>query len=43
MEFLAEHFAFLGFDLQVWMPAVLGTCAIYIVWLWKTGQISDRD
>jgi hypothetical protein len=43
MEFLVEHFAFLGFDLQVWMPVVLGAFAIYIVWLLKTGQISDRD
>jgi hypothetical protein len=36
MDFLAMRFTFLGFDLQVWMPVVIGACAIYVVWLWKT-------
>jgi hypothetical protein len=41
MDFLIRHFTFLGFDFQYWMPIVIGLSVIYIVWLWKTGQISN--
>jgi hypothetical protein len=38
MDFLAKHFTFLGIDLQWWMPIVAGAVAIYVAWLWWTGQ-----
>jgi hypothetical protein len=41
LDFLIGHFTFLGFEFQYWMPVVLGAIAIYIAWLWKTGQISS--
>jgi hypothetical protein len=39
MDFLAEHFAFLGVDFQIWMPIVLGALTIYVIYLWKSGQL----
>jgi hypothetical protein len=41
MDFLVEHFTFLGIDFQYWMPIVIGACAIYVFWLWWTGQFSQ--
>jgi hypothetical protein len=38
-KFLAGHFTFLGFDFQNWMPIVIGAFAIYIAYLWKTGEL----
>jgi hypothetical protein len=38
MEFLVERFAFLGFELQNWMPIFVGAVAVYLVYLWKTGR-----
>jgi hypothetical protein len=40
MDFLVEHFTLFGLDFQWWMPIVGGACAIYVAWLWKTGQFS---
>jgi uncharacterized membrane protein len=38
MNFLAEHFRFLGIDFQYWMPIVVGAVALYVIYLWKTDQ-----
>jgi hypothetical protein len=38
LDFLAEHFTIFGFTFQWWMPIIGGGCAIYIAWLWWTGQ-----
>jgi hypothetical protein len=38
MDFLVEHFTVLGIDLQWWMPIVVGACALYVLWLWRTDQ-----
>ena len=40
VDFLTHHFSLLGLDLQWWMPIVTGGCAIYVTWLWLTGQFS---
>jgi hypothetical protein len=40
VDFLTHHFSLLGLDLQWWMPLVTGGCAIYVTWLWLTGQFS---
>ncbi len=36
MQFLIEHFAFLGFEVQNWMLIVVGVIAAYILYVWKT-------
>jgi hypothetical protein len=38
MDFLVKHFTFLGIDFQWWMPIVGGALALYVLWLWWTGQ-----
>jgi hypothetical protein len=40
MDFLAEHFTVLGVVFQYWMPIVGGACALYVAWLWWSGQFS---
>jgi hypothetical protein len=40
VEFLTHHLSLLGLDLQWWMPIIIGACAIYVMWLWLTGQLS---
>jgi hypothetical protein len=40
VDFLTYHFSLLGLDLQWWMPIVTGACAIYVMWLWLSGQFS---
>jgi hypothetical protein len=39
MDFLVKHFTILGVDVQYWMPILIAACAIYIFYLWKTGQL----
>jgi hypothetical protein len=39
MDFLAEHFTFLGVEFQYWMPIVVGAAAIYLFYMWKTGRL----
>jgi len=39
MDFLATHFSVLGIDFQVWMPIIFGAVALYVLYLWKTGQL----
>ena len=36
MQFLVEHFTFLGFEIQNWMLIVLGVLVAYILFLRKT-------
>jgi hypothetical protein len=38
LDFLIGHFTFLGFDFQYWMPVFMGAVAIYLLYLWRTGQ-----
>ena len=38
MNFLAEHFSFLGIDFQYWMPITVGAVALYVLYLWKTDR-----
>jgi hypothetical protein len=38
MDFLVKHFTFVGIDFQLWMPIIVGACAIYVAWLWRSGQ-----
>jgi hypothetical protein len=40
VDFLTHHFSLLGLDLQWWMPIITGACAIYVTWLWLSGQFS---
>jgi hypothetical protein len=40
VDFLTQHFSLLGLHLQWWMPIVTGACAIYVMWLWLSGQLS---
>jgi hypothetical protein len=40
VDFLTHHFSLFGLELQWWMPIVTGACAIYVMWLWLTGQFS---
>jgi hypothetical protein len=40
LQFLIRHFTIFGFDFQNWMPMMLGAVAIYVLFLWKTAQIS---
>ena len=35
LEFLVEHFSFLGFDGQYWMLIVLGLLAVFIAFVRK--------
>jgi hypothetical protein len=37
MDFLAEHFTYLGVTFQYWMPIVVGGVALYLLWLWRFG------
>jgi hypothetical protein len=39
MEFLAERFVF-GITLQFWMAIIVGAAALYILYLWKRGQLN---
>jgi hypothetical protein len=36
VQFLIEHFTFLGFEVQNWMLIVVGLVAAYILFVWKT-------
>lgn len=38
VHFLVEHFTFLGFDGQYWMLVVVALTAIYILYVWKSGD-----
>jgi hypothetical protein len=40
MEFLAEGFAVFGITFQFWMPILAGAVALYILYLWKRGQLN---
>jgi hypothetical protein len=40
MEFLAERFAVFGITFQFWMPIIVGAGALYILYLWKRGQLN---
>jgi hypothetical protein len=40
MEFLAESFAVFGITFQVWMPIIVGAGALYVLYLWKRGQLN---
>jgi hypothetical protein len=40
MEFLAERFEVFGITLQFWMPIIVGAAALYILYLWKRGQLN---
>jgi|HubBroStandDraft_4_1064222.scaffolds.fasta_scaffold2346836_1 hypothetical protein len=41
MDFLVEHFTFLGIDFQWWMPIIGGACALYALWLWYTDHTAE--
>ena len=36
MQFLIEHFTFLGFEGQNWMLIVVGLIAAFIFFVWNT-------
>ena len=36
MQFLIEHFTFLGFEVQYWMLIVVGVIAAFVLFVWKT-------
>src|SRR5277367_4628444 len=36
VDFLVEHFTFLGVSFQYWMPIAIGTLALYVLWLSKS-------
>jgi hypothetical protein len=36
VQFLIEHFTFLGFEVQNWMLIVIGLIAVFIFFVWKT-------
>jgi hypothetical protein len=36
VQFLVEHFTFLGFEIQNWMPIAVASIAVYIFIVWKT-------
>jgi hypothetical protein len=36
VQFLIEHFTFLGFEGQNWMLIVVGVIAVFIFFVWKT-------
>jgi hypothetical protein len=38
VQFLVEHFTFLGFEGQNWMLIVASGIAVYLLILWKTGN-----
>jgi hypothetical protein len=40
MEFLADRFEVFGITLQFWMPIIVGAAALYILYLWKRGQLN---
>jgi hypothetical protein len=40
VQFLVEHFTFLGFEGQYWMLIVAGVIAAFIFFVWKTGDRS---
>jgi hypothetical protein len=40
MEFLAERFTVFGITFQFWMPIFVGAGALYILYLWKRGQLN---
>jgi hypothetical protein len=37
-QFLVGHFAFLGFEGQNWMLVVVGVLAIFVAFVWITGN-----
>jgi hypothetical protein len=39
MDFLVERFTVLGVEFQYWMPVVLSAVALYLFYMWKTGQL----
>ncbi len=43
MEFLADRFEVFGVTLQFWMPIIVGAAALYILYLWKRGQLNYDD
>jgi hypothetical protein len=36
VQFLVNHFTFLGFEGQNWMLIVAGVIAVFIFYVWKT-------
>jgi hypothetical protein len=36
VQFLVEHFTFLGFEVQNWMLIVVGLIAAYVLFVWAT-------
>ena len=36
MQFLIEHFTFLGVEIQNWMLIVIGLIAVSILFVWMT-------
>jgi hypothetical protein len=41
LDFLVEHFTFLGIDFQWWMPIIVGAVSIYVAWLSCTGRLFE--
>ena len=39
LNFLVERFTVLGVEFQYWMPVVFGAAALYLFYMWKTGQL----
>jgi hypothetical protein len=40
MEFLAEKLDVFGVTFQFWIVIVVGAAALYILYLWKSGQLN---
>jgi hypothetical protein len=38
VQFLVKHFTFLGFEGQNWMLIVAGGIAVYLLFVWKSGN-----
>jgi hypothetical protein len=38
VQFLVKHFTFMGFEGQNWMLIVAGGIAVYLLFVWKTGN-----
>lgn len=38
LQFLLEHFTFLGFEFQYWMPVFAGVVAVYVLYIWRTAN-----
>ncbi len=40
MDFLTERFTILGVEFQYWMPIILAALALYVLYLWRTGNFN---